>query len=64
MVLAAIGAGSLPAAASAAPWLIGAAKVDVTPLAFDASQDLQDFPDASCPRAVFNALNRLVEGAE
>ena len=54
VVLAVVGAGSVPAVASAAPWLIGAAKVDVTPPAFDASQDLQDFPDAACPRAVFN----------
>src|SRR2546421_12944846 len=39
----------------ATPWLIGAAKVDTTPPAFDAHQDLQDFPDSACPRALYDA---------
>ena len=55
VVLAVIVAGFAPASASAAPWLIGAAKADTTPPAFDANQDLKDFPDAACPRAFFNA---------
>ena len=52
----------VPAAAQAddTPWLIGAAKVDTTPPAFDPAQDLQDFPEVdpgrqmSCPRTVYS----------
>src|SRR5438132_10582657 len=52
----------VPAAAQAddTPWLIGAAKVDTTPPAFDPAQDLQDFPEVdpgrqmSCPRITYN----------
>src|SRR2546426_12225448 len=49
-----------PAARADTPWSIGAAKVDTTPPAFDAAQDLQDFPEVdtargiTCPRAVYN----------
>src|SRR3989442_3569248 len=49
-----------PAARADTPWSIGAAKVDTTPAAFDAAQDLQDFPEVdtargiTCPRAVYN----------
>jgi len=44
-----------PAAAkAAAQWRIGAAQVDTTPPAFDAAQDLKDFPEASCPREVYS----------
>src|SRR5256712_13802041 len=49
-----------PAARADTPWSIGAAKVDTTPPAFDATQDLQDFPEVdtargiTCPRAVYN----------
>jgi hypothetical protein len=48
---------AMPAAAQAGttPWSIGAAKVDTTPPAFDATQDLQDFPDAVCPRSLYDA---------
>src|SRR5947209_9128533 len=52
--LLAIAAAAMPASA-ATPWLIGAAKVDTTPPAFDARQDLVDFPDLVCPRAVYDA---------
>src|SRR2546428_7317444 len=53
---------AMPAAAGAdsTPWSIGAAKVDTTPPAFDAAQDLQDFPEVdtargiTCPRAFYN----------
>src|SRR5437870_8922222 len=52
---------AMPAAARAdTPWSIGAAKVDTTPPAFDAAQDLRDFPEVdtargiTCPRAVYN----------
>ncbi|MDQ6915139.1 MAG: hypothetical protein M3155_04930 [Actinomycetota bacterium] len=52
----------MPAAAQAdgTPWSIGAAQVDTTPPAFDANQDLQDFPPVdpahqiTCPRNVYN----------
>jgi hypothetical protein len=51
---------AMPAAAGAdTPWSMGAAKVDTTPPAFDAGQDLQDFPELdaargiSCPRFIF-----------
>jgi hypothetical protein len=44
-----------PASAASSSWLIGAAKVDTTPPAFDATQDLSDFPDTVCPRAVYTA---------
>src|SRR2546428_8607501 len=49
-----------PAARADTPWSIGAAKVDTTPPAFDAAQDLQDFPAVdtargiTCPRDVYN----------
>src|SRR5206468_11677232 len=49
-----------PAARADTPWSIGAAKVDTTPAAFDAAQDLQDFPEVdtargiTCPRDVYN----------
>jgi hypothetical protein len=44
-----------PAAAKGgAQWRIGAAKVDTTPPAFNAAQDLIDFPETSCPRALFS----------
>ena len=33
------------------PWAMGAAKIDTTPPAFDAAQDLQDFPEADPARA-------------
>ena len=52
---------AMPAAARAdTPWSIGAAKVDTTPPAFDAAQDLQDFPEVdtargiTCPRDVYD----------
>jgi hypothetical protein len=52
---------AMPAAAGAdsTPWSIGAAKVDTTPPAFNAAQDLQDFPEVdplrqmNCPRDVY-----------
>jgi uncharacterized repeat protein (TIGR01451 family) len=52
----------LPAAAKAddTPWLIGAANVDTTPAAFNATQDLQDFPEVdplratTCSRSIYN----------
>src|SRR5947207_14747143 len=40
-------------AKTAATWRIGAAKVDTTPPRFDPAQDLQDFPEASCPREAY-----------
>src|SRR5437762_6858938 len=49
-----------PAARADTPWSIGAAKVDTTPPAFDAAQDLRDFPEVdtargiTCPRDVYN----------
>src|SRR2546428_9101356 len=49
-----------PAARADTPWSIGTAKVDTTPPAFDAAQDLQDFPEVdtargiTCPRDVYN----------
>jgi hypothetical protein len=44
-----------PAVAGAQePWMVGAAKVDTTPPAFESSQDLLDFPEATCPRATFD----------
>src|SRR5256884_9850541 len=49
-----------PAARADTPWSIGAAKVDTTPPAFAAAQDLQDFPEVdtargiTCPRDVYN----------
>ncbi len=53
--------GAMPAAAQAdTPWSIGGAKVDTTPPAFDAGQDLQDFPEVdpvsatSCPRITYS----------
>src|SRR5256884_4324333 len=59
-----------PAARADTPWSIGAAKVDTTPAAFDAAQDLQDFPEVdpargiTCPRAVYNGPRLWrVEGA-
>src|SRR5438876_1481290 len=52
---------AMPAAARAdTPWSIGAAKVDTTPPAFDAAQDLRDFPEVdtargiTCPRIVYS----------
>src|SRR3989442_11697836 len=58
-----------PAARADTPWSVGAAKVDTTPAAFDAAQDLQDFPEVdtargiTCPRAIYNGprLWRLPE---
>ncbi len=53
------GATAPSAGAEATPWSIGAAKVDTTPPAFDAAQDLQDFPETDparqtvCPRSVY-----------
>jgi hypothetical protein len=52
----------MPAASQAddTPWQIGAAKVETTPPAFDAAQDLQDFPEVdptrqiTCPRATYD----------
>jgi len=53
-----------PAAAKpAAQWRIGAAQVDTTPPAFDAAQDLKDFPEASCPREVYSGPRLAVRGA-
>src|SRR5437879_6818377 len=49
-----------PAAPPDTPWSSGAAKVDTTPPAFDAAQDLRDFPEVdtargiTCPRDVYN----------
>src|SRR5437667_3934887 len=49
-----------PGARADTPWSIGAAKVDTTPPAFDAAQDLQDFPEVdtargiTCPRDIYN----------
>jgi hypothetical protein len=43
-----------PASAAVPGWQIGAARIDTTPPAYDAAQDLQDFPEASCPRATFD----------
>src|SRR2546427_12277723 len=49
-----------PTARADTPWSIGAAKVDTTPPAFDAAQDLLDFPEVdtargiTCPRDVYN----------
>jgi hypothetical protein len=48
------------AAAQATPWSVGAAQVDITPPAFDPSQDLADFPEVdparqtTCPRSVYD----------
>jgi hypothetical protein len=50
-----IGIGAAPASAAKTPWLVGAAVVDTTPPKFDAAKDLQDFPDAVCPRSVYSA---------
>src|SRR5436190_183629 len=61
---------AMPAAARAdTPWSIGAAKVDTTPPAFDAAQDLRDFPEVdtargiTCPRDVYHGprLSRFEE---
>src|SRR5438093_13781751 len=49
-----IAAMSATADAADTPWTIGAAKVDTTPAAFNSAQDLQDFPEATCPRSVYN----------
>ncbi|MGZ4105278.1 MAG: hypothetical protein ACXVP8_08445 [Actinomycetota bacterium] len=35
-------------------WLAGAAAEKITPLAFDPARDLVEFPDATCPRAVYS----------
>ena len=40
------------ASAAAPGWQIGAAKVDTTPPAFDAAQDLQDFPEVDPARGI------------
>jgi hypothetical protein len=55
LALAMLFAAAAPAAAQAdaTPWQIGAAKVDTTPPLYNQAQDLIDFPEASCPRAVF-----------
>jgi hypothetical protein len=48
------------AQSAATPWSVGAAKVDTTPPAFDAAQDLQDFPEVdparetTCPRSTYD----------
>jgi hypothetical protein len=63
-LLVALFVGALPATAraDATPWDIGAAKADTTPPAFDAAQDLQDFPETdlargvTCPRAVYSGV--------
>ncbi|MBV9214443.1 MAG: hypothetical protein JOZ25_12455, partial [Actinobacteria bacterium] len=55
-----VGAAAPAARADNATWLIGAAKADITPPAFDATQDLKDFPEVdtsrqtTCPRSVYN----------
>jgi hypothetical protein len=62
LAVAVLAAAFVPAAAQAddTPWLIGAAKVDTTPPAFDPAQDLQDFPEVdaaratTCPRSVYD----------
>jgi hypothetical protein len=41
-------------AKASARWLAGAAAEKITPLPFDAARDLQEFPDTTCPRAIFN----------
>jgi hypothetical protein len=44
----------LTSARASAAWLAGAAAEKVTPLPFDAAKDLEEFPEALCPRAVFS----------
>ena len=41
-------------ATPAPAWTAGAAAVSITPPPFDATRDLQEFPEALCPRAVYN----------
>ncbi|MFL5908582.1 MAG: hypothetical protein ACJ75Z_13425 [Solirubrobacterales bacterium] len=54
LAVAVLAVAAAPAAAKpTAQWRIGAAKVDTTPPRFDAAQDLQDFPEAACPREIF-----------
>jgi hypothetical protein len=50
----------MPAVAEAedTPWMIGAAKVDTTPPAFDAAVDLADFPEVDAARVT--TCSRLV----
>jgi len=43
-----------PGHATGSSWLAGAAAEKVTPPAFNAAKDLVEFPEALCPRAVFN----------
>ncbi len=53
---------ALPTGARAddTPWSVGAAKLDITPPLFDATQDLQDFPEVDpsrgiiCPRSTYD----------
>jgi hypothetical protein len=60
VALAALTALAPGARADDTPWSIGAAKVDITPPLFDATQDLQDFPEVdpahgiNCPRSTFD----------
>ena len=63
LVAAALLAGGIVTSAAHAAgtsWLIGAAKVDITPPRFDATQDLKDFPENDparqtvCPRSFYN----------
>src|SRR5436309_1513205 len=46
------------AQADSTSWSVGAAKVDTTPAAFDETQDLQDFPEVACPRALYSGPRR------
>jgi hypothetical protein len=65
VALATVAIALLPAGAKAAtPWQLGAAKVDTTPPAFDAGQDLIDFPEVdpgrqmACSRLTYNGPRR------
>src|SRR6266699_970331 len=40
--------------ATAPGWTAGAAASSITPPPFDATRDLQEFPEALCPRALYN----------
>ena len=51
-VLATLAAGSTSHATTT--WLAGASAAPVTPLPFNAARDLKEFPNALCPRAIFN----------
>ena len=55
VIMVAVSVVAAASASAAVPgWQIGAARIDTTPPAYDAAQDLQDFPEASCPRATFD----------